>query len=100
MSIRIHDQGHPCRKVAGVFDLDMVEIAIEGGLVRRARVQRDLNASGLACRVVVDVEVGGFVEAVEERSGCRSVEVRMKVGVSVQMECMRHGRGIAPGCAG
>lgn len=85
MSIRIDDQCHPSRKVTGVFNLDMVEIAIEGSLVRRARVQRDLDASGLARRVVVDVEVGGFVEAVEERSGCRSVEVRMEVGVSVQM---------------
>lgn len=66
-----------------VCDVDIVEIATEGGLVGRTRMKRDLDAAGLSRRVVVDVKVRGLVETMEERSRGWSVKVRVHVGVPV-----------------
>lgn len=45
-------------------------------------MQGDFDSTGLSGGIVVDVEVGGFVEAVEEWATGGCVEVDVDVGVS------------------
>lgn len=81
-------------------DLDIIEKAIERGLICGARIKGDLDAGGLSRGVVVDVEVGGFVEAMEERSRCRGVKVSVKVGVPIHNESWSVLLSIEEGCQG
>jgi len=51
----------------GVGDATRIDVAVEGILVRRAGVVGDFDATGMSRGVVVDVEVGCFVKAMQQR---------------------------------
>ncbi len=65
----------------GIGNVHIVQVAIECGLIGCAWMECDFDAASLSRRVVVDVEVGRLVEAMEERSWSRRIEVGMSVDV-------------------
>jgi hypothetical protein len=65
----------------GIGNVDVVQVAVERGLIGCAGMEGDFDAAGLSRRVVVDVEVGGLVEAMKERPWSRRIEVGMSVDV-------------------
>ncbi len=69
----------------GIGNVHIVQVAIECGLIGCAWMECDFDAASLSRRVVVDVEVGRLVEAMEERSWSR----RIKVGMSVDVPRLR-----------
>jgi hypothetical protein len=77
----VDDQRHSRGKSVGIDHLDAIKEAAESGLIRRPGIDCNFDATRLSGRVVVDVEVGGFVEAMEGRSRAGRCEVRMQVGV-------------------
>lgn len=70
----------------GIGNVHIVQVAIECGLIGCAWMECDFDAASLSRRVVVDVEVGRLVEAMEERSWSR----RIKVGMSVDVHCCQY----------
>ena len=49
-----------------VDDATFVQIAVEGILVSGACIVGNLDSSGLTSRIVVDIEVGRLVKAMED----------------------------------
>jgi hypothetical protein len=75
----------------------VVQKAVEGGLIRRSSIDRGFHTTGLPGGIVVDVEVGGFIEAMQSWSRAGRREVRMYVGVPSskvpQLDCGRMWEG-------
>jgi len=69
----------------GICDATGVDIAVEGILIRRARIVGDFYATGVSRGVVVDVEVRRLVEAMQQRPYCRLGEVVVDVCEAVRL---------------
>lgn len=56
-----------------------VYVAVKSILVRCSWMIGDLDATRVSCGIVVDVEVRGFVESVQNRTDCRWRKVVMDI---------------------
>jgi hypothetical protein len=82
LSIGVHHERQTCGEaLLGIDDLHTVEIAIERCLVGGTGIEGELDACSVPCGIVVEVEVGAFVEAMQEGSWTRGSEVGVDVGV-------------------
>ena len=65
-----------------VDDATRIEIAVKSILVLRARIIGDLDSVCVSGRVVIDVQVGCLVEAMQDGAHCRWSEVVVDVGIA------------------
>ena len=63
----------------------IIEEAIEGILLWCAGIVRDLDPARAVCAIIVDVEVGGFIKAVQKRSdgGCCEIVVYICITIAI-----------------